>query len=53
MLDTTKDSEFLADAEKQGLDIDFVSGEEIQDIVVEAYQYPDDVVDVIKQATAQ
>lgn len=51
MADTAKDPEFLAEAEKQGLGIDFVSGEEIQEIVTEAYQYPDDVVQVIKDAT--
>ena len=51
MLDTTKDPDFLADASKQGLDIDFVSGEEIQEIVEEAYQYPDDVIDIIKKST--
>lgn len=53
MAATVKDPEFLADAEKQGLGIDFVSGEEIQEIVTEAYQYPDDVVSVIKNATTQ
>ncbi|EDM48212.1 Bug family tripartite tricarboxylate transporter substrate binding protein [Marinobacter algicola] len=52
MADTTKDADFLADAEKQGLDIDFVGGEEIQEIVIEAYQYPADVIDVIKRATS-
>jgi tripartite-type tricarboxylate transporter receptor subunit TctC len=51
MADTAKDPEFLADAQKQGLDIDFVTGEEIQEIVEEAYQYPADVVEVIKRAT--
>ncbi|WP_041635111.1 Bug family tripartite tricarboxylate transporter substrate binding protein [Marinobacter sp. BSs20148] len=50
ILDTTKDSDFLADAQKQGLDIDFVSGEEIQEIVTEAYNYPEDVIDIIKKA---
>jgi tripartite-type tricarboxylate transporter receptor subunit TctC len=50
MADTVRDPAFLAEAEKQGLGIDFVSGEEIQEIVTEAYQYPDDVVNVIKGA---
>ena len=51
MAETAKDPDFLADAEKQGLDIDFVNGEEIQEIVIEAYNYPTDVIDVIKRAT--
>lgn len=50
MAATAKDPDFIAEANKQGLGVVFVSGEEIQDIVAEAYQYPDDVVEVIKSA---
>ncbi|MEX0603559.1 MAG: tripartite tricarboxylate transporter substrate-binding protein [Marinobacter sp.] len=50
MADTAKDPEFLADAANQSLSIDFVTGEEAQAIVVETYEYPDDVVDVVKRA---
>lgn len=47
---TVEDPEFLEDAENQSLGINFVAGEEIQNIVQEAYEYPDDVIEVIKNA---
>jgi tripartite-type tricarboxylate transporter receptor subunit TctC len=50
MADTAKDPAFLEDAGNQNLGISYVDGEEIQDIVVEAYQYPDEIVNVIKNA---
>jgi tripartite-type tricarboxylate transporter receptor subunit TctC len=45
-----EDPEFLKDAQNQSLGINFVGGEEIQAIVQEAYEYPDDVIAVIKDA---
>ncbi|MEX0603517.1 MAG: tripartite tricarboxylate transporter substrate-binding protein [Marinobacter sp.] len=45
-----QDPEFLQDAKNQSLGINFVDGEEIQAIVVEAYEYPEDVIAVIKNA---
>lgn len=50
MADTAEDPEFLKDAANQDLEITFVTGDEIQDIVVEAYDYPAEVVNVIKNA---
>lgn len=50
MADTAKDPEFLKDAQNQDLEITYVDGEEIQEIVIEAYGYPEDVVNVIKNA---
>lgn len=45
-----EDPDFLKDASNQSLGINFVAGEEIQTIVQEAYQYPDDVIAVIQDA---
>jgi len=41
---TMKDKQFLAEADKAKLEIDPVSGEEVQEIVREAYATPKDVV---------
>lgn len=41
---TTKDTQFLADAEKQKLEIDYVSGQEIEAILKRLYQSPPSVV---------
>jgi hypothetical protein len=38
-----KDPEFLAEAKKSKLDIDAISGEEIQALVEEGYRTPRDV----------
>lgn len=51
MAETVKDPEFLEDASNQDLGINFVGGEEIQDIVLDAYKSPDDVIAVIKDAS--
>jgi len=48
--ETVEDPDFLQDARNQSLGINFVSGEEIQSIVQEAYEYPADVIAVIKNA---
>jgi len=50
MAETAIDPEFLEDAANQSLSIDFVTGEEAQAIIVETYEYPDEVVDVVKNA---
>lgn len=50
MAATAEDPAFLEEARKQSLSIDFVSGEEAQDLIVETYEYPDEIVDVIKRA---
>ena len=42
-MDTMKDGEFLADAEKMKLEINPVSGEAVQEIVQEVYQTPKSV----------
>jgi len=47
---TVEDPEFLQDARNQNLGLNFVPGEEIQGIVQEAYEYPADVIAVIKNA---
>ena len=43
-MDTMKDPEFLAEADKMKLEITAVSGQELQKIVQEAYETPKDVV---------
>lgn len=53
LADTAKDPEFLADAKKQGLPVDFVGGEEMQAFFGKAYSYPDEIVNVIKSARSQ
>ncbi|EDM47923.1 Bug family tripartite tricarboxylate transporter substrate binding protein [Marinobacter algicola] len=47
---TAMDPEFLEDAANQSLSIDFVTGEEAQAIVVETYEYPEEVIEVVKSA---
>jgi tripartite-type tricarboxylate transporter receptor subunit TctC len=42
--ETMKDPEFLADAERQGLDINPMTGEEVQDIITKILTTPKDVV---------
>ena len=43
-IETMKDKELLAEAEKTALEVNPVSGEEIQRIVLDAYQTPPDIV---------
>lgn len=47
---TAEDPAFLEDAANQALGINFVGGEEVQNIVLEAYKSPDDVIAIIKNA---
>jgi hypothetical protein len=48
---TMKDPEYLADVEKQGLELEPVSGEEIQALVVRMYDQPQDIIDGAKEAS--
>jgi tripartite-type tricarboxylate transporter receptor subunit TctC len=43
-MDTMKDSEFLADAEKARLSIDAMGGEQVQKVVTDLYASPKDIV---------
>jgi len=49
-LDTMKDKDFLAEADKMQLEINPVSGEEVEKLVKEVYATPPDVVAKAKQA---
>ncbi len=49
-MDTMKDKDFLADAKTQGLDIDPISGEEVQALVKKVYAFPKDIVEKAKKA---
>jgi tripartite-type tricarboxylate transporter receptor subunit TctC len=48
---TMKDPEYLADVEKQGLELEPVSGEEIQALVIRMYDQPQDIIDAAKEAS--
>lgn len=48
-LDTTKDKAFLAQANKAGLDIDPLSGEEVEGLVNDLFKTPPDVVSKLKK----
>lgn len=50
MAETVEDPDFLKDAANQSLSIDFVSGEEAQDLILETYEYPAEIVEVVKRA---
>lgn len=50
MADTVKDPEFLADLENQNLPVTFIPGAEMQDYFREVYQYPEEVVNVVKSS---
>lgn len=47
---TVRDPLFLADAQKQGLEIDLVTGQEIETVLARLYATPADVVERIKGA---
>jgi tripartite-type tricarboxylate transporter receptor subunit TctC len=47
---TVKDPAFVADAEKQGLEIEYVSGEEILSTLQRLYATPKDIVERVKSA---
>lgn len=48
--DTANDPEFLADAKKQSMGIDFADAEEMEAFYSEIYQSPDHVVQLVKKA---
>ena len=48
----TNDAEFLADAKKVGIDIDIVTGEEIETLLHRVYATPPDIVDVVRKAVS-
>jgi tripartite-type tricarboxylate transporter receptor subunit TctC len=48
---TMKDPEFLAEAEKRGLEINPVSGRDVGKLIAELYQTPKDVVAEAREAT--
>jgi tripartite-type tricarboxylate transporter receptor subunit TctC len=50
MAETVKDPEFLEDLQSQNLPVTFIPGGEMQEYFREVYQYPKDVVDVVKDA---
>jgi tripartite-type tricarboxylate transporter receptor subunit TctC len=50
--DTMKDKDFLAEADKMQLEINPVSGEEVQKLVAEVYATPPDIVAKAKAAAA-
>jgi len=51
-VEMTKDPEFLADAKKVGIDIDIVTGEEIDTLLRRVYATPPDIVEVVRKAVS-
>jgi tripartite-type tricarboxylate transporter receptor subunit TctC len=51
-VEMTKDPEFLADAKKAGIDIDLVTGEEIDTLLRRVYATPPDIVEVVRKAVS-
>jgi tripartite-type tricarboxylate transporter receptor subunit TctC len=49
-MDTMKDKDFLAEAEKTDLEINPVSGEDVETLVKEIYATPADIVAKAKEA---
>jgi hypothetical protein len=47
--DTMKDKEFLAAAEKAGLDIDPLSGEQVEELVHDLFKTPSQIVDKLRR----
>jgi tripartite-type tricarboxylate transporter receptor subunit TctC len=52
-MDTMKDKNFLAEADKMQLEINPVSGEDVEKLVKDVYATPPDIVAKAKQAAAQ
>jgi len=51
-VEMTKDPEFLADAKKVGIDIDIVTGEEIDSLLRRVYATPPDIVELVRKAVS-
>ena len=49
-METVKDPELLADAKRANLEVDPVSGEDVQKLIAKAYQAPKELADKIKKA---
>jgi tripartite-type tricarboxylate transporter receptor subunit TctC len=49
-LDMSKDADFLADAKKSGIDIDIVTGDEIDTLLHRVYATPPDIVEFVRKA---
>ena len=47
-----RDPELLADASRQGLEVDAASGQELQDLVEALYRTPSDVLDYVRRMNA-
>jgi len=47
---TMKDKEFLAEAEKMGLDISPLGGEDLQNLLAKLYALPPRVIDMAKRS---
>ena len=43
--DTIRDPQFLRDAKRQGLNVDYISGPDIAGVIASAYQTPKDVIE--------
>jgi len=48
-----KDAEFLADAQKQGLDVEEVTGAALQKVIDDLYATPSEVLDVVKKSMGE
>jgi hypothetical protein len=49
-LDTMKDPEFLADAKKLNLDLDYATADEVQKLLAEFASYPKPIIDKARAA---
>jgi hypothetical protein len=49
-LDTTKDAAFLAEAKKLQMDLEIVTGEEIDTLLKRVYATPTEIVEVVRKA---
>ena len=49
-METMKDPEFIADAEKQSIEIDPMDGQAVQDLLAKLYQSPREAVEAAKDA---
>ena len=50
LLATTADKDFLSQAERQGLDIDPISGARVQSLLEEIYSFDPDLVKIAREA---
>jgi hypothetical protein len=51
-MDTFRDPAFLAEAKRMNLDVDPMSGDDLQALVRKVYETPADVAELAKAATA-